>query len=201
MVFVSLLLTVIGNGQPKEILLWSGGVPGSEGKMEQKIVVRIAENGECFFTNVHKPSIAAHVPEAGKSTGTAIIIAPGSGHRELRIDNEGHLLAKRFQDKGIAAFVRLCGMDDYGNLTGWYSASVLGYSEADRASGYYEIGSPLFPKVTIAVDGPTPGIFIIQAHNVSNKNRYVQSATLNGKPLNAPPVPAKRYDTWRQSRF
>ncbi|MBC7398628.1 MAG: alpha/beta hydrolase fold domain-containing protein, partial [Mucilaginibacter sp.] len=40
-----------------------------------------------------------------KATGIAVIIAPGGGHRELRIDGEGYWLAKKLQDKGIAAFV------------------------------------------------------------------------------------------------
>ncbi|MGQ8336942.1 GH92 family glycosyl hydrolase [Sunxiuqinia sp. A32] len=75
----------------------------------------------------------------------------------------------------------MCGMDDYGNLEGWYATSVLGFNVADRASGYYEIGSPVFPKATIALND---GIFTIEAHNVSNTNKYIQSATLNGKPLN-----------------
>ena len=77
----------------------------------------------------------------------------------------------------------LCGMDDYGNMEGWYATSTIGYKVADDASGYYEIGSPLFPKVTIAVEGDKPGIFIVRAKNASAQNKYVQSATLNGKPL------------------
>jgi putative alpha-1,2-mannosidase len=80
----------------------------------------------------------------------------------------------------------LCGMDDYGGLTGWYVSSALGYSIVDRATGYYDIGSPLFPKATLTLEGPNAGTFIIQADNVSDANMYIQSATLNGKPLNVP---------------
>ena len=52
----------------------------------------------------------------------------------------------------------------------------------------YEIGSPLFEKVTIHLDnnyyqGKT---FVIEARNVSDANRYIQSATLDGKLLNKP---------------
>lgn len=79
--------------------------------------------------------------------------------------------------------VGMCGMDDYGNLESWYAASAMGFNQANRASEYFEIGSPLFPKVTITLDG---GKFIIQANNVSDKNMYIQSAKLNGKPLNLP---------------
>ena len=77
----------------------------------------------------------------------------------------------------------LCGMDDYGTMEGWYVTSVLGYGEVDPVSGYYEIGSPLFPKATIRRQGASSGTFTIEAHNVSDTNQYIQSATLNGKPL------------------
>ena len=40
-----------------------------------------------------------------KSTGAAIIVAPGGGHRELWIDHEGYRVAKWFSDRGIAVFV------------------------------------------------------------------------------------------------
>ena len=75
-------------------------------------------------------------------------------------------------------------MDDYGLLEGWYVMSALGYYQVDQASGQYDIGSPLFSKVIITLEGPKPGTFIIKANNVSDKNMYIQSATLNGKPLN-----------------
>jgi putative alpha-1,2-mannosidase len=80
----------------------------------------------------------------------------------------------------------LCGMDDYGCLCGWYVTSALGYYHIDHASDMYEIGSPLFPKVTVKIEGAKPGVFIIKANNVSTKNMYIQSATLNGKPLKVP---------------
>lgn len=80
----------------------------------------------------------------------------------------------------------MSGMDDFGCLTGWYVMSALGFSQVDLTDGYYEIGSPLFPKVTITLEGEHPGTFVIQANNVSDANQYIQSATLNGKPLNVP---------------
>jgi lysophospholipase L1-like esterase len=52
----------------------------------------------------------------------------------------------------------------------------------------YEIGSPLFRKVTIQLDENyyPGGEFIIEARNVSGENRYIQSASLNGTALNKP---------------
>jgi len=50
------------------------------------------------------------------------------------------------------------------------------------ASGEYEIGSPIFEKSTINLEKGKA--FVIEAENVSDKNFYIQSATLNGVPFN-----------------
>ncbi|HZL08374.1 MAG TPA: GH92 family glycosyl hydrolase [Prolixibacteraceae bacterium] len=80
----------------------------------------------------------------------------------------------------------MCGMEDYGQLSGWYVSSAMGFYHVDNLTGDCDICSPLFPKVTINMDGPNPERFVIEAHNVSDENIYIQSAMLNGKPLNVP---------------
>src|SRR5205085_7437386 len=55
--------------------------------------------------NVHNPSIAVYLPPAEKAIGTAVIVAPGGGHRQLVIGSEGTDIAKWLNDLGIAAFV------------------------------------------------------------------------------------------------
>ena len=90
--------------QPKEILLWPNGAPGSEGKTGAENV-RITEQGDHVITNIHHPSITPYLPSADKNTGIAIIVIPGGGHSELWITHEGYNPAKWFADHGIAAFV------------------------------------------------------------------------------------------------
>lgn len=80
----------------------------------------------------------------------------------------------------------MCGMEDYGQLSGWYVSSAMGFYHVDNLTGDCDICSPLFPKITINIDGPIPGKFVIEAHQVSDENIYIQSATLNGKNLNVP---------------
>lgn len=50
----------------------------------------------------------------------------------------------------------------------------------------YEIGSPIFDKITIKLDKAyyLADEFIIETRNNSSANRYIQSATLDGNPLN-----------------
>jgi putative alpha-1,2-mannosidase len=48
----------------------------------------------------------------------------------------------------------------------------------------YEIGSPIFEKTVIRLGNGKE--FVIKAHHVSAQNKYMQSAQLNGKPLDKP---------------
>ena len=102
---LSLLSAMVwGADQPKEILLWPNGAPGSEGKTGNESV-RVTDDGEHVISNVHKPSLTPYLPSKDKATGAAVIIAPGGGHREMWVDHEGHNLARWLSSRGIAAFV------------------------------------------------------------------------------------------------
>ncbi|MBE6228004.1 MAG: metal-independent alpha-mannosidase [Bacteroidales bacterium] len=72
----------------------------------------------------------------------------------------------------------LSGNEDVGQMSSWYILSALGFYEVEPASGRYWFGSPVFDKAEIAVDG---GTFTITTEGNSDKNRYIQSITLNGK--------------------
>jgi predicted alpha-1,2-mannosidase len=76
----------------------------------------------------------------------------------------------------------LSGNEDCGQMSAWYVFSSIGLYPMNPASGEYEIGSPIFEKVTIHLqDGKS---FVIEAENVSDKNFYIQSTTLNGVAFN-----------------
>ena len=81
------------------------------------------------------------------------------------------------------------GDEDQGQMSAWFIMAALGLFQMDggcRVEPIYEIGSPLFPKVVIDL-GERYGrgkTFSIIAHHASRKNKYVQSARLNGKALN-----------------
>jgi putative alpha-1,2-mannosidase len=58
----------------------------------------------------------------------------------------------------------------------------MGFYPVTPGSTTYSIGSPLIGKATINLsDGKT---FTIIANNNSVENMYIQSASLNGKPMN-----------------
>jgi len=76
----------------------------------------------------------------------------------------------------------LKGNEDVGQMSAWYVLSTAGLHPYCPGDTRTEITSPLFDKVTIAL--PASGeTFTIVAENNSEENVYIQSATLNGKPL------------------
>jgi predicted alpha-1,2-mannosidase len=76
------------------------------------------------------------------------------------------------------------GDDDGGETSSWYVFSALGFYPVCPGSPVYEIGSPIFSRASVTMGNGK--VFIVVAHNVSAQNKYIQSATLNGKVWNKP---------------
>ncbi|MCB0438135.1 MAG: GH92 family glycosyl hydrolase [Mangrovimonas sp.] len=76
----------------------------------------------------------------------------------------------------------ISGNEDCGQMSAWYVFSALGFYPVTPGSNQYIIGTPLMDKATINLENGNQ--FTIQANNLSNENKYIASAELNGKPLN-----------------
>lgn len=91
------------------INLWPEGVPGlrpdaSAEKLQNTTV-----------SNVHRPTLTVFRPAADKAYGTAVIICPGGRYMRLSIENEGNLIAQRFNSLGVTAFVLRYRLIEYGH--------------------------------------------------------------------------------------
>ncbi len=73
------------------------------------------------------------------------------------------------------------GDEDGGSMSSFVVFSAMGFFPVTPGKPFYTITSPLFSKVSI--DLPNGKNFTLLAKNVSPVNKYIQSATLNGKPL------------------
>ena len=76
----------------------------------------------------------------------------------------------------------LSGDEDGGSMSSWYVLNAIGLYPQCPGRPVWDIGSPLFEETTIDVGGGKK--FVIEAKDVSNQNKYIQSATLNGKTHN-----------------
>lgn len=75
----------------------------------------------------------------------------------------------------------LPGNDDAGTLSAWYVWAAVGLFP-NAGQPFYYIGSPVFSRSVIHLEHGRS--FVIEAPATSAENIYVQSAELNGKPLN-----------------
>jgi predicted alpha-1,2-mannosidase len=78
----------------------------------------------------------------------------------------------------------LPGNDDLGGLSAWYVLSAIGFGPVTPGAPFWVVGSPLFERVHIRLgEGPDAGHFTVAAPGASLLGKYVQSARLDGRPL------------------
>lgn len=83
-----------------------GKIPNERvSKIKMKEVSEVGKDGIERISGVHVPSIAYYAANQSKSKRSAIIICPGGGYGILAMSHEGHEVAKKFAESGIAAFV------------------------------------------------------------------------------------------------
>jgi predicted alpha-1,2-mannosidase len=74
----------------------------------------------------------------------------------------------------------LSGNDDCGQMSAWYVFSALGFYPVCPGTDQYVLGAPFVKEATIKLEnGKT---FTVKSLNLSDKNVYVKSIKLNGKP-------------------
>ncbi|KAL1916822.1 uncharacterized protein VTP21DRAFT_5526 [Calcarisporiella thermophila] len=99
-----------------------------------------------------------------------------AGRHDLTVERVREVVIKNFNTTKYG----LPGNDDAGAMGAWVNWAMMGlYPVAGQ--DFYLLSSPFFPLITIDLgDGHT---FTIKAHGLSPTSKYIQRATLNGKPL------------------
>lgn len=119
-----------------------------------------------MFVAGNEPSL--HIPYLYNYAGM-----PWKAQRRIR-----EVMDMWFDDRPVG----IPGDEDGGGLCSWYVFSAMGFFPAVPGSGEYAIGSPFFNSIRIQL--PNGKSFQVLAENCSKKNKYIRSATLNGKELN-----------------
>jgi acetyl esterase/lipase len=88
----------------REIALYEGVAPGSERWNWSERTITSA-SGMPIAQNVVRPVLQYYPAPKNKAVGTAMIVAPGGGFRNLMMSYEGVDIARRMNDLGIDAFV------------------------------------------------------------------------------------------------
>ncbi len=75
----------------------------------------------------------------------------------------------------------LAGNDDVGQMSAWLMFTAMGFYPVTPGSGQYVIGRPFTDRTTLNL--PNGRRFVISTAGLADANRYIQSVTLNGRPL------------------
>ncbi|WP_238536488.1 GH92 family glycosyl hydrolase [Stigmatella aurantiaca] len=91
-----------------------------------------------------------------------------------------NILNTQYQSGLINGGYGYLGDEDNGELSAWYLFSAMGFYPVSMGRPEYAIGAPFFTKMTVHLENGAN--LVINAPNVSDTNRYIQSVTLNGQP-------------------
>jgi len=90
-----------------------------------------------------------------------------------------HILADRYHAQAAG----IPGNDDLGTMSAWYVFSSSGFYPIAGLTHYY-VTSPLFSEITFQLGGGKT--LVIKARGASEEKKYIQSAKLDGEPLDKP---------------
>ncbi|MBD3392787.1 MAG: hypothetical protein GF418_11850, partial [Chitinivibrionales bacterium] len=78
--------------------------------------------------------------------------------------------------------------DDAGTMAAWYALSAMGLYQVCVGEPVFEISTPIFDQAVLRLDPDNHGgtTFTIRANGLSDSSFYIQSAALNGVPLDRP---------------
>jgi acetyl esterase/lipase len=105
--FLTLLGWSLSLQAQQTIDLYPFQAPNSKSTNELEAVsyFRAGADSVRFITKIIKPELTIYLPVKEKNTGIAVVICPGGGYSGVAIDHEGHAIAKKLQDNGIAGIV------------------------------------------------------------------------------------------------
>jgi acetyl esterase/lipase len=111
---------------PQVISLWPNGAPGFEQRRNEAEVAK-----DYWIQNIHDPSITVFAAPKEKANGTAVLVCPGGGHRELVFQAEGVEPARYLNGLGVTAFVLKYRLGREQNSP--YSVQIQPREDAQRA--------------------------------------------------------------------
>jgi acetyl esterase/lipase len=85
--------------EPSVVHLWASGAPGFENRRDEPELAK-----DYWVRNIQNPSITVFLPPKEKANGTAVLIVPGGGHKELVFNGEGRDPGIFLSKLGITAF-------------------------------------------------------------------------------------------------
>jgi acetyl esterase/lipase len=102
-----ILFLNVGYAQQVIPLYPTGQIPNAKAVEVQEIIQTFPSGDKTirFVVDISTPELTAYLPAKEKANGMAVVICPGGGYSGVAIDHEGHDMAKKLSENGIAGFV------------------------------------------------------------------------------------------------
>ncbi len=104
-----------------------------------------------------------------------------------RQDKTAEIVRKICSELYTTAIDGLCGNDDCGQMSSWYVFSAMGFYPFNPNGLEYVLGAPQVNGAVISLANDKK--FVMKAHNLSEKNKYVKSVKVNGKVYEQKTIP------------
>ena len=158
----------------QEIRLYDGVAPGSEGVQDNERVTRGPDGNIQNISGVVTPSITVYLPDAGKSTGTAVILCSGGGLMSHSWGSDVINMAKWLNERGIAAIglkyrTRVMGGAGGPRMGGGgggmaLSASVTEFSKISKSNANPDTSESGVKNIDNAINDALRAMEIVRAH-------------------------------------
>ena len=105
---IGLFFTFLFSSAQQTIALYPDRIPNSlknEGIKDSTVVLGRGKLKWSMDVRIIHPDLTLYLPEKSKATGIGVIICPGGGYGVLAIDSEGHDIARKLCENGIAGIV------------------------------------------------------------------------------------------------
>ncbi len=163
---------------PADMIELMGGRESFTAALDRLFCEPLGKKKRDFFAQL--PDQTGNVGQFGMSNEPALHIpylydyagVPWKAQKRIRT-----LLKTWFRDD----LMGMPGDEDGGGMSAFVVFSMLGFYPEIPGIPAYCIGSPVFEKAVVHIPGG--GDLRIEAKGASEKNKYIQSASLNGKPL------------------
>lgn len=99
-----------------------------------------------------------------------------SGRHDKTAEQVSRIVKSRYNSTASG----IPGNDDAGSMSAWFAFHAMGFFP-NTGQDVYVITTPIFEKTTIHLENDRT--FVVETTNLSDRNIYIASATLNGKPL------------------
>ncbi|WP_288381918.1 GH92 family glycosyl hydrolase [uncultured Massilia sp.] len=157
------------------LLSFLGGDAGLVAKMDEVFDARIRDDLYAHMEDIS--GLIGHYAHGNEPSHHVAYLYNYAGAPWRTQERVTQIMASQYHNRPDG----LSGNDDLGQMSAWFAFTAMGFYPVAPGSNEYVIGRPFLERTQLNL--PNGKRFTIRADGLSEANRYIGRALLNGKPL------------------